>query len=158
MRTWDDYKKTMKIEDPIFDLARSGNLENLQSALTKDNLNLKDGKGYSPLMLAAYNGNFEATEFLLEMGADPNSSDNSGSTILMGASFKGHLEIVKLLVEKGANPKATNPKNQTALQFAQMFGRTEVANFLNQNKRFVMSDQLSSWFTFIFPSRRSTNE
>lgn len=155
MRTWDDYKKTMRTEDQIFNLARGGNAEALRGSITKENINSKDPKGYSALMLAAYNGNLEATKLLLDYGSDPNSRDNTGNTILMGAAFKGHKEIVELLVQNGADPLATNPKKQTALQFAQMFGRTEVAEYLNQSKRYAMSDQISSWLTYVFPKRSS---
>ena len=52
-------------------------------------------------MIAVYNGNVEAAEFLLGKGADPNSTDLSGNTILMGAAFKGDVGLVKLLLNRG---------------------------------------------------------
>lgn len=153
MRTWDDFKKTMRAEDPIFDFARQGNLEGLKLSANQNNIHDKDANGYSALMLAAYYGHLEASEFLLGLGADPNSTDKSHNSILMGVSFKGYLPVVKLLMAHGADPKFTNDKNQTALQFAQMFGRSEVANYLNSTKEFKMTDQIASWLTYVFPKR-----
>jgi len=153
MRSWDDYKKTMPSVDPVFDYARTGNIDGLKEVLRSGTINGKDAKGYSPLMLAGYNGQLEATELLLSLGADPNSTDLTGNTILMGVAFKGHVEIVKLLIAHGADPRATNPKQQTALQFAQMFGRAEVAKLLSTDKNFSLTDQLTSWLSFIFPTR-----
>ena len=65
MRSWSDYKKTMRTE-----------------------IDVKDSKGHSALMLAAYNGHQETVKLLLDRGADPNSLDLSGNTILMGLLSK----------------------------------------------------------------------
>ena len=159
MRTWDDYKATMRAENPLLAFARNGNVEGLAQFLTPENIDEKNHKGYSALMLAAYNGQFEACEYLLIHGADPNSVDTSGSTILMGAAFKGHFEIVKLLVNHGADVDAENPKGQTALQFAQMFGRSEVVKYFKTKKDkaevFGLVDIVSGWSSFMFKGGRA---
>ena len=159
MRTWDDYKKTMKAESAIFDFARSGDVHALRLQITPENINERNVKGHSALMLAAYNGNEEATEFLLESGAELNEPDFSGGTILMGAAFKGHLQIVKMLVEAGALTDLRNPQGQTALDFARMFGRTEVVHYLqrhqNQPEAFGLTDILSAWKNYLTPKGRS---
>jgi ankyrin repeat protein len=159
MRSWEDYKKTMKSESPIFDHARNGDVAALRMTITADNLNERNHKGHSALMLAAYNGNIEATEWLIQAGAQLNEPDNNGGTILMGAAFKGHLEIVQMLIDAGADIEAKNPQNQTALDFAQMFGRTSVVHYLkkqqNQPEVFGLIDALSSWKSYLAPKRRS---
>ncbi len=160
MRTWADYKKTMREEDVIFSLARSGDLQSLRNLdLSGARIHTRNEKGYSALMLAAYNGNFEVAQFLLTHGADPNSADPSGSTVLMGAAFKGELLIVRLLIESGAEADARNSKNQSALDFAKMFGRAEVALFLKKHQRkpvvFGLMDILSGWRSFFVSKRRS---
>lgn len=70
MRRWDDYKKTIQVEDEIFDLCRTGDLDRL--VFLKD-LGLRSGKknskGHSPLMLAAYHGNLNVVKFLIQHGA-----------------------------------------------------------------------------------------
>ena len=160
MRTWSDYKKTMREEDVIFSYARSGDLPAMRSLdLSGGRIHARNEKGYSALMLAAYNGNLEVALFLLASGADPNSADLSGSSVLMGAAFKGDLSIVRLLIDSGAEADARNAKNQSALDFAKMFGRAEVALFLKKHQRkpavFGLMDILSGWGSFFVSKRRS---
>ncbi len=159
MRTWTDFKKTMREEDSIFEFARSGDLDSLrQLELTAERINARNTKGYSALMLAAYNGNVEVARFLLDRGADPDSADLTGSTVLMGAAFKGDLAIVRMLIDAGARVEARNARNQSALDFANMFGRADVARFLKsqkQSEKFGLADVLSGWVSYLFPMRRS---
>ncbi len=154
MSSWDEYKKTMKLENPLFQYAREGNSIQIQNLLPSiSDINEKEAKGYSALMLAAYNGHLEASKILIEYGADVNTADNAGSSALMGAAFKGHLEIVKLLLEKRADPFHQNAKRLTALSFALMFGRSEVADILSQKmnlKQNRFKQTIQSWIQYIF--------
>ena len=50
------------------------------------------------LHLASRQGHIEIVIFLLEKGANLESTDNLGRTPLHWASVKGHLEIVQLMV------------------------------------------------------------
>lgn len=151
MSAWNKYKETMITEESIYDLCRSGNLEKLKQSLDLRVLNEKNEKGYSPLMLAAYNEHLELTKFLLEMGADPNSQDLGGNSILMGVAFKGNVEIAKVLLDNGADLLIKNQKHQTALDFANMFGRIEMVKFLksklNIEAKFKFNDVVKSWLT-----------
>nr|BFD58565.1 ankyrin repeat domain-containing protein [Bdellovibrio sp. CKG001]BFD61993.1 ankyrin repeat domain-containing protein [Bdellovibrio sp. HM001] len=131
MRTWSDYLKTAQIEDPIFASVREGQYaEVLEYLENLGNPNLRNHKGHSLLMLAAYNGHLALVSLLISCHADVDSRDDSGNTILMGAAFKGHKQIVQQLLRAGADPHAVNPKGQTALTFAEAFGRHEVAALL----------------------------
>lgn len=148
MRTWNQYKETMRTDTDIFEWARSGDVQRLMAADIGD-LDLKNEKGYSPLMLAAYHGHLQACLILISRGAEVNSLDSAGNSILMGVAFKGHLEIVTMLVKHGADVSYRNPKGQSALEFAQLFGRSEVVKFLKekQNKKaeFTFKDFLLGW-------------
>jgi ankyrin repeat protein len=93
------------LSENIFLLARSGDTNKLREFVELSpelDVDQKNHKGYSPLMIAVYNGKVEAAEFLLGKGVDPNSIDLSGNTILMGAAFKGDVGLVKLLLNRGA--------------------------------------------------------
>lgn len=157
MRTWDEYKQTMRAEEDLHVFARAGNVEGLGAVLLEESIDRPDPKGYSALMLAAYHGHADAVRFLLGAGANPNGRDVSGNTILMGAAFKGHVDVVRRLVEAGADIAARNPRGQTALQFAQMFGRTEVVNYLkglrHQPQGARWRDIVAGWYSFLFPQR-----
>jgi uncharacterized protein len=102
-----------------------GALERL-SAEPGVNLDARDPRGFSALMLAAYSGAADSVAFLLAKGVHPDSRDNSGNTVLMGAAFKGDAAIMKQLIAAGADVKATNLAGQDARVFAEMSGRTDV--------------------------------
>ncbi len=82
-------------------------------------------------MIAVYLGNDEVSQFLIEQGADPNSTDLSGNTVLMGAAFKGDIAMVQFLIEHGARKDLKNPDGLTAEHWAGAFGRKNVASFLH---------------------------
>ncbi|MCG6193143.1 ankyrin repeat domain-containing protein [Leptospira sp. FAT2] len=152
---WLAYRSSRKAPPPCFDFARNGNVVGLARNLRfESHIDEADSKGYTLLMLAAYNGREEATRFLISKGADVNATDAAGNSILMGAAFKGHIEIVRVLLEAGADKNYRNPKGQTALQFANLFGRTEVAELLSEvstNGRLVrFGTFLKSWIIYLF--------
>lgn len=134
MKSWREYKKTFRTEPDIFDFARTGDLRgfaNILSTIPEFNYNDKNHRGYSPLMLAVYNGQIDFCEALLRCGADVNSTDSVGNTLLMGAAFKGDLEIIKLLLQFGANVDLKNKSNMTVRDWAIMFKRDNIINYLN---------------------------
>ena len=132
MRKWADYVRTAEVEPEIFSLVREGNVQRLLLYLARGgDPNLRNHKGHSLLMLAAYNGHEILTQQLLRFGADVHSRDNAGSTILMGVAFKGHVEIARLLIEAGADIEARNNQGQSARLYAEAFGREDVLHLLN---------------------------
>lgn len=131
MSTWDEYKKTMVSEHPEFDWAREGDRIALAEFFRQGgSINAKNSKGYSLLMLAAYNDHWGTCAWLIQKGADVNSIDISGNSVLMGSCFKGHVRIVKLLLSAGADPFLQNCYGMTALDLAKAFGRHEVVKVL----------------------------
>lgn len=133
MTTWDEYKKTMVSTAPEFEWAREGNRPALAEFFRQGgSVNAKNHKGYSLLMLAAYNDHWGTCAWLIQKGADVNSIDISGNSVLMGACFKGHLRIVKLLLNAGADPFLQNSYGMTALDLAKAFGRSEVVKVLTE--------------------------
>lgn len=132
MRNWNDTKKLLLTEDPLFAYCRRGDIEGIKKTVNIVNLDAKDDKGYSPLMLSAYYGHYEAVVLLLNLGADIHSRDKNGNSILMAATFKGNLSIVELLLQSGADPEACNYKRQTALLFARTFKMKKIEQILSQ--------------------------
>ena len=70
----------------ILQACRENNVE-IVSSLLKNIVNIEDKneKGWTPLMVAAYYGSYEVSKFLIEMGADVNAVNNNGTTVLMYA-------------------------------------------------------------------------
>ena len=84
-------------------------------------VNAKDDKGVTPLMLAAQYRDQHFISMLLQAGA--NLEDNDGSsfagTPLMYAARNGrNTGVISALIEAGANLKATNSYGRTALHIA----------------------------------------
>src|SRR5262245_17796629 len=106
--------------------AKANDVALIEALLTDEavDLNARDERGYSALMLAAYCGGLEAAEVLLARGANPNGTDFAGNSVLMGAVFKGHLPLVRRLLEHGADPKLKNAAGLDAFDFALQFGRS----------------------------------
>lgn len=134
--------------------ARSGQVDLVEQILKSGyDINSKNEKGHSLLMLAAYNGHYNLVQFLIAQGADVNSVDHSGSSILMGVVFKGHSQIFDLLVKAGADLELQNQKKQTALDYAIMFGKRDlifkINQALNTNRPSGRIEQVKAWINYI---------
>ena len=58
--------------------------------------------GYSPLLIAAFKGNFNKVRIIVDGGADINMVAEDGETPLIAAARNGHEGVVRLAVEMGA--------------------------------------------------------
>lgn len=134
MRSWDDYTKTMERPETLWTAAKSDDLDSIWTLVSNgSDLNEKDHRGFSPLMLAAYAGSSHAVSLFLSLGADPDSCDPAGNSVLMGASFKGHVGIVEELIQAGARCDLRNASGMDAYDFAVAFGRKDVASLLERS-------------------------
>ena len=123
--------QVMAFGQNVFDVARSGDLQALQSMMkvNPDTVNSVNASGHSPLILAAYNNQVQIAEQFIKNGADVNFTFSQG-TAIHGAAFKGHLEIVKLLANNGAALDEPDQNKTTPIIYATLFGHTEVAKYL----------------------------
>jgi uncharacterized protein len=121
----------MVFAQDIYNAARENNLSDLQEYIkSKKDLNVPDERGYTPLILAVYNGSFDAARVLIENGADVNASDPNGNTALMAAAFKGDSKMLTLMIGAHAAVNQVNLNGATALIFAATFGRVEIVKRL----------------------------
>lgn len=126
-----------KPELDIFEAASLGNLQRVKS-LIRQNPSLASeysADGFTALALAAYLGQKESTEYLLEMGADVNAQAKNSTrfTALTGAVSQNHNEIAKILVKKGANVNHRYEGGFTPLMHAAYAGNVDLVNFLLEN-------------------------
>ena len=86
---------------PLHAAVAGGRLK-VAEALVKHgaDVNLRDGSGWTPLLMASNDGNAELVTLLLTAGADVNA-DNDGKTALALADTGGHRETAALLRAKG---------------------------------------------------------
>jgi uncharacterized protein len=89
---------------------------------------------YTPLILAAKNGNATVMAPLLKSGADVNAQTSNGTTPLMFAAASGNVAAVTLLVESGADVNATESvRGLTPAMFAAASNRAAVLDVLAAN-------------------------
>jgi ankyrin repeat protein len=67
-----------------------------QFYVDKFGVNPTDGAGWTPLMIAAWNGHVEVVAALLRAGASPKVALPGGKTALSLAKSQGHADIVAL--------------------------------------------------------------
>lgn len=92
----------------FFATIQSGNEDNIKAQLTRnpDLVNIKDQRGFTPLIFATYFNKENIAEILLEHYVDVNGKDASGNTALIGVSFKGNTAIAEKLLQHNADRKS----------------------------------------------------
>lgn len=121
-----------RLQELLFDASRLGRSDVIPALVQAGaDIEGQDSRGYTPLILASYNGQEQATELLLNLGARPDGTgETSGNSALMGVSFKGHHSIARRLLQAGADPSYRNGAGQTPLMMAALFGQQEVIDAL----------------------------
>ena len=116
------------------ELARKGDTAGL-AALIKggQEVDARDAKGNTLLMLAGYHGRAEVVKLLLKSGATVDLRNDKGQTPLGGVAFKGYTEIATLLLDAGADPLA-DQGGSTPVDYATMFGRQEILVLLRERR------------------------
>ena len=116
----------------IHQAAKDGNIKVVKQHLDAGtDVDAKDTNGWTPLHLAALNGQKETTEILIAEGADVNTGDKI--TPLHYAAQYGEMEIVELLISKGADVNAKGDAGDTPLDWAIQLKRTEISDLLRKH-------------------------
>jgi polysaccharide export outer membrane protein len=110
----------------------TGGIDNVKRELDKiGNINVRDGKGWTPLMYAAREGKIDIVKFLIVKKADVNAQSNSGLTaLIIAATNKIDPVVVKLLLDNGANINATSKDGLTAAHMAAYKGNIDTMKIL----------------------------
>lgn len=118
----------------FFEAARTGDNVLLEKYVTSGfPVDVRTPQGYTALILAAYHGQKETVQKLIQLGADPCARDHRGSTALMGATFKGELSIAKLLLDQACSKvDDRNRQGQTAAMYAALAGNTQLIDMLRR--------------------------
>ena len=94
------------------------------------NLNARDEKGNTELILAARSGELEIVQALIDAGVDVNHQNIYGNTALIESAKRGHLETVRALIGAGADVHHQNLFRDTALILAADKGHLETVRAL----------------------------
>ncbi|QHL90057.1 ankyrin repeat domain-containing protein [Sphingomonas changnyeongensis] len=91
------------------------------------NPNAKDGRGQTPLSIAASIGYTEGAELLILRGAQVDLPNGQGETPLILAVQRRDIAMTRLLLTEGANPaKRDTATGMSARQYAERDGRSQV--------------------------------
>ena len=116
------------------DAAEKGDLAAvLQLTQAKVDVNAKDAKGRTPLMLAAANGHAEVARALIRAKANVNARSRNGETALMAASRSGDVVTVVMLLQNRGSTDAKNKKGETAYTLAKRKGHDVIADVIQEN-------------------------
>jgi hypothetical protein len=94
------------------------------------NLEVKDERGWTPLMIATANGKGSLAQLLIHSGARTNARDINGFTPLHWAALLGMSNIVVLLISKGVDVDAQSKFKWTPLMQACTRGHLSVCSLL----------------------------
>lgn len=98
-------------------------------------INVANEKGWTPLVIAAFNQNMETVEALVDAGADVNHQSVNGTTVFLYTKTKimetGEYSLLDYLLQKGAEINTRDFKKEwTVFQYVQNIGHAEMEHYL----------------------------
>ncbi|XP_039292437.1 ankyrin repeat domain-containing protein 13D isoform X2 [Nilaparvata lugens] len=97
--TLEDIRKQYPLHLLVWNNDYEGLKKEFENEITKEELELKDVRGRSPLMLAVTLGHLESAKFLMQKGANVNTENRDGWTVVQEAVATGDPELVNLVLE-----------------------------------------------------------
>lgn len=93
-------------------------------------LEIRDDRNWTPLMVAAFNGNLDFTKLLVQCGARIETRDKNGYTPLHWAAYNGHVDVLKFLIDKGSEANTQSQFGWTPLMQAATRGHLLACAYL----------------------------
>jgi len=123
------------LSQDIFSAAAKGEITQIKLLLKAqpELVNEKDGRGGTPLHIAAYRGHNEIIDLLISKGADVNQKDNYGYTPLHLAVLGRKTVSAELLLSKGAHANSKGRNGEILLIAAARIGDMEMIKLLIEN-------------------------
>ena len=114
----------------------------LQYIENGSDLNMKDHKGLTPLLLALKHNQLEIAKILIKHGADIELANKEGRTPLHFAIELGSIELTKVILEKNADINSATKEGITPLHLAIELGSMELSKaILERNANINAKDK-----------------
>ncbi len=139
--TFDDTEReyTLQTFNALQAAASSGNEDVILFLLDQGmDINQPTGQGWTPLFIAARDGQAEAAKLLVFKGAVLDTQTDLGSTALTMVvtqtypSEKARLDLLEYMLKRGANPNLADVYHHTSLYYAQTLGNERAARLLQE--------------------------
>lgn len=97
-------------------------------------VDIRDARQWTPLMIAAFDGNETLAFELIRYGANIHAEDLGGYTPLHWAAYNGYPKVMKLLLAKGGDPNVVSHAGIAPLLQASARGHIEVVRVLLEHR------------------------
>lgn len=84
------------------------------------NVNIRDAKGTTALVVAANLGFIEGVDLLVRQGAKVDESNSAGETPLITAVHNRNIAMMRILLKAGANPDRADNSGRSARDYARL--------------------------------------
>ncbi len=88
------------------------------------NVNVRDAKGVTPLVLATNLGFVEGADLLISKSARVDESNYAGETPLITAVHNRNIQLMRVLLKAGANPDRADNSGRSARDYALLEGKS----------------------------------
>jgi len=123
--------KAAQLNTPLHNACTRGHFDTVKLLLENGaNLEATNFDGETPIVLAIQHRYAKLTEFLIDQGADIETTDNSENNLLHKAAMVDHphmAPVIKVLISKGVNLNAKNQSGKRPIDYSR---HIEVRNAL----------------------------
>lgn len=149
-----DYSSSSKQSDaPLLVTIRNRDLSEFQNILRSGaNLDVKDGRGCTPLHVAVLTGQAQMLDALLDRNVEVDAADAAGRTALNWAAEQGTPETVETLLAHGANPNLHPFDESGSLNQALLKKRHRIIKILIDNRAEINKKDTWGWYPLFIAS------
>jgi ankyrin repeat protein len=130
----------------LFDAAKKGNLVMVTLLYQQgSNIEARDSKGRTPMIMAAEYGNSTIITYLLNSGADIDAQDKDGWNALHYAAFFGSFYSCQELLKRGLDLETQSNEGSCALHLAVQGGEESIVRMLLEAGADINRETFAGW-------------